>query len=284
MQQQPNETLLEYYRRLAAMRQGGLLGTKGMMDTPAVPSVQEAAITSAPLGQVIVQEQGDDGGGAPYTPGMTKQQILERQIGMLGGQEGSYGDMAGGFMGPLGGLLGYGADMFEKDAAALELGRQLGETDVEAAKKKGYGMLTEDNFANLVNQAQAEDFGAVTDRSNLNRYAQSTYENPFTSSQSSIGSMFDGMLNLGKSVGSMFGIGEGVQEYGNNSFSRGMADNYTGPVLAATPGSDFDPTTFSSSYGDTSYENNGSGATSGGNWSSANDSFSGGRDSDGWGE
>jgi hypothetical protein len=289
MQMNPGESLLEYYRRLAALRGGGVLGTQGMMDTPTAP-VEAPVATAVPLGQLVqnVQDNGD-GDGPAYTPGLTKQEILQRQIAKLGGEGVDYGQAAGGLMGPLGIMFGEAAQSYEKDAAALELGRQLGVTDIEEAKAKGYELLTEGNAANLINQAQAGDFGAVTDRGLLNQAALNTYSNPFQSQGNSftsgIGGMFDGLVNLGKSVGGMFGIGDGVQEYGNNTFSRGMADNYTGPVLAATPGTDFDPTTFSSSYGDTSYENNNSsGATSGGNWSSANDSFSGGRDSDGWGE
>ena len=265
MQMNPGESLLEYYRRLAALRGGGVLGTQGMMDTPAAP-VEAPVATAVPLGQLVqnVQDNGD-GDGPAYTPGLTKQEILQQQIAKLGGEGVDYGQAAGGLLGPLGYMFGEAAQSYEKDAAALELGRQLGFEDIEEAKAKGYEMLVPENAGNLLRQARYGKFGEVSDdRMSFLDNAYQTHLGNNKSTTPSIGGMFDGLINLGKSVGGMFGIGGGddIPAFVNNPATTAIANDNQ------------------SSYEDEAY----GGATSGGNWSSANDSFSGGRDSDGWGE
>lgn len=54
---QQDESLVDYYKRLAELRKGGILGTMGMMDTPKKEKEGKLEATSdAPLGEEVVNE------------------------------------------------------------------------------------------------------------------------------------------------------------------------------------------------------------------------------------
>ena len=136
-----------------------------MMDQPLVdPEVVQTPTTSEPLAEVVVQQavqDPDDGDeyqpekDTPEKAAARKQALLERQLRATLGQDGTdYSTMTQGTSmlgGPMFGLaaLGLGelADKFERDSAALELGRRLGFTDVEEAKKEGYKYLDNADLA-----------------------------------------------------------------------------------------------------------------------------------------
>lgn len=188
MQKLPTETLTEYFARLKALRGGSILGTSGMMDIPtpgeqrqARQQAQQAGI--AQPGQAIVRPVTDAqmAAQAERESGMSeserdalverdtpeKQQArrdaaLNKQLNIaLGGEPGmSNLDAAGGLLGiggtPLFGAaaLGLGgfADWYDRDVAALELGKRIGKSqgkdyDVADAKKIGYEMLALDKPA-----------------------------------------------------------------------------------------------------------------------------------------
>ena len=126
MEMLPGETLQQYFARLKKLRGGSLLGTAGMMDQPVTPPTVEAAeITTAPLGQVVVQQEEDNSDPAPTAKPMTPEEIIARQVERLQDKGTSYAKAAGGLMGPLGYAFGKGAEAFERQSAEFQLGKKL---------------------------------------------------------------------------------------------------------------------------------------------------------------
>ena len=127
MERLPGETLQQYFARLKKLRGGSLLGTAGMMDQPVSPPTVEAAeITTAPLGQVVVQQQEEDNSdSAPTSKPMTPEEIIARQVERLQDKGTGYAKTAGGLMGPLGYAFGAGAEAFERQSAEFQLGKKL---------------------------------------------------------------------------------------------------------------------------------------------------------------
>lgn len=175
LQKLPTETLQEYLLRLKQLRGGSILGTSGMMDMP-TPGEQRQAREQreqagvAKEGQQVVRPLTDaqmaaqaerESGMSDYereqlrdTPekqAARREAALNKHISIaLGNEPGiSNLDAAGGML-ALGGTLPFGvaslglggfADWYERDTAALALGRALGTDDVEKAKEIGYGFL-----------------------------------------------------------------------------------------------------------------------------------------------
>ena len=167
-QQLPNETLQQYYARLMKLRQGGILGTQGMMDRPIVPTVEQTQITEQPLGQVVMQDSGEDNSDpVASTPSMTPEEIIQRQAGIALGTETPYKKVGAGFMVPLGGLFAGAADAYERQAAEYQLGKMLGETDRNKAIELGasyfddtdklQGLLSDNSFGLTPIQTQEDN-------------------------------------------------------------------------------------------------------------------------------
>lgn len=204
MQKLPTETLPEYYARLKLLRGGSLLGTSGMMDIPtpgeqrqAREQAQQAGI--AQTGQEVVRPMTDAqmAAQAERESGMSESErdamvvrdtpeaqearrnaAVNKQIKVaLGGDPGlSNLDAAGGLLG-VGGTLPFGvaalglgaaADWFDRDTAALQIGKKIGETyqneDVreyttEEAKRAGYALL--DALPGLTPERQREELSAI---------------------------------------------------------------------------------------------------------------------------
>lgn len=160
-QRQPNESFYDYLMRMNQLRASGMLGnyreTQGAMPTGGTgPSP-----VSDPLGQQTVREITDaqraamaqrDSGGDEYMPerdtpeaqAARRQAALDKQIKVaLGMDVTTNADITRGLgvINPLLGGFGYVADVYEKDVAALALGRALGIEDVQRAKELGYTYL-----------------------------------------------------------------------------------------------------------------------------------------------
>ena len=126
MEMLPGETLQQYFARLKKLRGGSLLGTGGMMDQPVTPPTVEAAeITTAPLGQVVVQQEEDNSDPVSTTKSMTPEEIIARQAKRSLGKGTGYDTLAGGALGPVGYMFGKAAEGYERQAAEYQLGKKL---------------------------------------------------------------------------------------------------------------------------------------------------------------
>lgn len=118
-----NESLYAYLMRLAQARGGMLMGQY----SPTVDNVVAEEITTQPLGQLVKNVPQGDGGDGPqndYDPEKSREQNIERAIGLATGKA-VPGAQIGSIAGPIGMLAGAGVDYMsnrELDQALAEIG------------------------------------------------------------------------------------------------------------------------------------------------------------------
>lgn len=126
---QPNETLMEYYKRLAELRKGGILGTQGMMDSAKEKKAEKPKANSdKALGQEVVNESSSSSDGMPSRP--AKPVSLEDMVRAKSGASFDPLQLFGMLGGPLGSAVAMGAGMLRDS----EIGKQLTEAGYSDAE------------------------------------------------------------------------------------------------------------------------------------------------------
>jgi hypothetical protein len=162
--QQPGESFYDFLQRINRLRMSGV----DMKAQPVQP-LETPAVEQPLLGQEVVNVRADEDNSdpAPTAPGLTRQEIMERQIKQALGQGGSYAEVTRGLgaFNPLLAGFGYFADAMEKSSAALELGRQMGIEDPQRAKELGSAYLDNpDALKSLISEGKlaSVDAGMLT--------------------------------------------------------------------------------------------------------------------------
>lgn len=125
---QPNESLVDYYKRLAELRKGGILGTQGLMDSAkAKKESEKKAESEKVLGEEVVNTSSSSSDSSVPTP---KPVSLEDMVRAKSGASFDPLQLMGMLAGPLGSAVALGGGMLRDSAIGKQLA-EAGYTDAE---------------------------------------------------------------------------------------------------------------------------------------------------------